>query len=76
MLTRPPNSDLFKLETNSQHTIPVQLCASHVVSPRDLWLRVLPRWQLNVNVNESVNNTRSPEDPILSLEPRMRSSSP
>jgi hypothetical protein len=46
VLTRPPNSDLFKLETNSQHTIPVQLCASHVVSPRDLWLRVLPRWQL------------------------------
>jgi hypothetical protein len=27
------------------------LCASHVVSPRDLWLCVLPRWQINVNVN-------------------------
>ena len=26
-------------------------CAFHVVSPRDLWLCVLPRWQLNVNVN-------------------------
>jgi hypothetical protein len=26
-------------------------CASHVVSPRDLWLCVLPRWQINVNVN-------------------------
>jgi hypothetical protein len=27
------------------------LCAPHVVSPRDLWLCVLPRWQINVNVN-------------------------
>jgi hypothetical protein len=27
------------------------LCAPHVVSPRDLWLCVLPRWQFNVNVN-------------------------
>ena len=27
------------------------LCAFHVVSPRDLWLCVLPRWQFNVNVN-------------------------
>ena len=26
-------------------------CAFHVVSPRDLWLCVLPRWQFNVNVN-------------------------
>jgi len=26
-------------------------CAPHVVSPRDLWLCVLPRWQFNVNVN-------------------------
>jgi hypothetical protein len=24
--------------------------ALHVVSPRDLWLCVLPRWQVNVNV--------------------------
>jgi hypothetical protein len=24
--------------------------ALHVVSPRDLWLCVLPRWQINVNV--------------------------
>jgi hypothetical protein len=27
------------------------LCALHVVSPRDLWSCVLPRWQVNVNVN-------------------------
>jgi hypothetical protein len=27
------------------------LCAPHVVSPRDLWRCVLPRWQFNVNVN-------------------------
>jgi len=25
----------------------------HVVSPRDLWLCVLPSWQINVNVNGS-----------------------
>ena len=25
--------------------------ALHVVSPRDLWSCVLPRWQFNVNVN-------------------------
>ena len=29
----------------------VSLCAFHVVSPRDLWLCVLPRWQFNVNVS-------------------------
>ena len=28
------------------------LCAPHDGSPRDLWLCVLPRWQINVNVNE------------------------
>ena len=27
------------------------LCAFHGVSPRDRWLRVLPGWQMNVNVN-------------------------
>ena len=27
------------------------LCAPHDGSPRDLWLCVLPRWQINVNVN-------------------------
>jgi len=27
------------------------LCALHVVSPRDRWSCVLPRWQFNVNVN-------------------------
>ena len=29
----------------------VQVCASHGVSPRDRWLCVLPRGQMNVNVN-------------------------
>ena len=32
-----------------------KLCAPHVVSPRDLWRCVLPRWQFNVNVNTSSN---------------------
>ena len=27
------------------------VCAFHGVSPRDRWLRVLPGWQMNVNVN-------------------------
>ena len=27
------------------------VCALHGVSPRDRWLRVLPGWQMNVNVN-------------------------
>ena len=27
------------------------VCTLHVVSPRDRWLCVLPRWRLNVNVN-------------------------
>ena len=31
------------------------LCAPHVVSPRDLWLCVLPRWQINVNVNVNMD---------------------
>ena len=30
------------------------LCAPHVVSPRDQWLCVLPRWQINVNVNVNI----------------------
>ena len=30
------------------------ICASHGVSPRDRWLRVLPRGQMNVNVNVNV----------------------
>ena len=29
----------------------VQVCALHGVSPRDWWLCVLPRWQVNVNVH-------------------------
>ena len=37
------------------------LCASHVVSPRDLWLCVLPRW-MNVNVlREDDSGNRIPE---------------
>ena len=31
----------------------VDLCAPHDGSPRDLWLCVLPRWQINVNVQHS-----------------------
>jgi hypothetical protein len=36
------------------------LCAPHVVSPRDLWLCVLPRWQFNVNVNVVLQNPGAP----------------
>ena len=32
------------------------VCAFHGVSPRDRWLCVLPGWQLNVNVNVSINS--------------------
>ena len=30
---------------------------SHVVSPRDLWLCVLPRWHFNVNVHTTHDYT-------------------
>jgi len=33
-----------------------KLCALRVVSPRDRWSCVLPRWQFNVNVNVSTEN--------------------
>ena len=32
------------------------VCALHGVSPRDRWSCVLPRWQINVNVNSRDTN--------------------
>ena len=42
-------------------------CAFLVVSPRDLWLCVLPRWQFNVNVNLQSNEPVPPTATLKNL---------
>ena len=42
------------------------VCTLHVVSPRDRWLCVLPRWRLNVNVNvKERSSARRARLPVL-----------
>jgi hypothetical protein len=43
-------------------------CAFHVVSPRDLWLCVLPKWQFNVNVSRPISETGRRRQVFTSFE--------
>ena len=40
-----------------------RVCASHGVSPRDWWVCVLPRWQINVTVTTAATPRPSPRRP-------------
>ena len=52
----------------------VFVCALHGVSPRDRWSCVLPRWQINVNVNVNVPSADcggwAPQGPKEGTTPR------
>ena len=41
------------------------VCALHDVFPRDLWLCVLPGWQMNVNVNVNVRALKRTNEALL-----------